>query len=242
MKLKILLSVFLSLILSVNVVTAQKKTKKIVVTGYVVDAGNNAVADANIRIDNKKTSSHTDKNGFYKVKVNPDADLIAVYAKTNQFIEKSIKGQTTINFSFPDTIVSDITAGDSNESINTGYTKINPNKTAVAVSKSDVMDVPDNAPSIYNNIYDMIQSKVPGVEVQGNKILIRGMNRMGVGNVDNSPVFVVDGMPVNTIDYIIPENVKSITFLKGTSAAIYGSQGVNGVIVIKLKKAPKAVN
>jgi TonB-dependent SusC/RagA subfamily outer membrane receptor len=49
-------------------------------------------------------------------------------------------------------------------------------------------------------------------------------------------LFVVDGVPVTTIDNIAPQMVKSIQVLKGSSAAIYGMRGSNGVIVINLLK------
>jgi TonB-dependent SusC/RagA subfamily outer membrane receptor len=45
---------------------------------------------------------------------------------------------------------------------------------------------------------------------------------------------VVDGVPVQSIDDISPRDVKDISVLKGASAAIYGSRGANGVIVITL--------
>lgn len=231
MKLKILLSIFLSLILSVNIVTAQKKNKKIVVTGHVLDGENKAIVGATILVDNKNTPSYTDENGFYKVKVKPNADLIAVVTKTFQFIEKSFEGQTTINFSFSDTIISE----------NTTKNTDNSKESDIALSNSDVFIVSDNESSVYNNIYEMIQNRVPGVEASGNKILIRGINRIGVGNVDNSPIFVVDGMPINSIDHIMPGMVKSITFLKGSASAKYGSRGVNGAIIIKLKKGDQTL-
>jgi len=46
----------------------------------------------------------------------------------------------------------------------------------------------------------------------------------------------VDGVPVNTIDNIQPQMIKTIQVLKGSSAAIYGVRGSNGVIVINLLK------
>jgi TonB-dependent SusC/RagA subfamily outer membrane receptor len=52
--------------------------------------------------------------------------------------------------------------------------------------------------------------------------------------------FVVDGMPVNSIDHILPETVQSISVLRGAAGSMYGSKGVNGIILITLKKsAPK---
>jgi len=84
----------------------------------------------------------------------------------------------------------------------------------------------------YTNIYEMIKSEVPGVLVSGNSITIRGPNSI---LSSNEPMFVVDGMMVESIDGIPPGQVKSIEVLKGPSAAIYGSRGANGVILIQLK-------
>lgn len=85
----------------------------------------------------------------------------------------------------------------------------------------------------YNNIYDMIDGEVSGVEVIGRSIRIRGIGSINSGT---EPLFVVDGSPVMDISYIYPIQVESISVLKGASTAIYGSRGSNGVIIIKLKK------
>ena len=80
----------------------------------------------------------------------------------------------------------------------------------------------------------MIQGQCPGVEVEGTKVRIRGVSSI---NSPTDPLFVVDGIIQNGgVDYISPNDVKSITVLKdAASCAIYGSQGANGVILIDLK-------
>lgn len=83
----------------------------------------------------------------------------------------------------------------------------------------------------YKNIYDMIRGEVPGVQVSGNSIKIQGASSL---TLSTEPLFVVDGVTVNTIDGIQPYMVQSIQVLKGSSASIYGSRGANGVIVINL--------
>ena len=52
----------------------------------------------------------------------------------------------------------------------------------------------------------------------------------------DEPMFVVDGVPANSIDNIDPQNVKSVEVLKGSAASIYGSRGSSGVILINLLK------
>jgi TonB-dependent SusC/RagA subfamily outer membrane receptor len=79
----------------------------------------------------------------------------------------------------------------------------------------------------------MIQGTVPGVDVYGKTIRIRGVNFQ---TSNNGPIFVIDGIISNTIDHITPNSVQSITVLKNEETALYGSRGTGGVIVITLKK------
>ena len=114
--------------------------------------------------------------------------------------------------------------------VNVGYTVVDRDDltTSVSVVKAD------QNTSVYRNIYEMIQGRCPGVDVQGTKVTIRGMNSI---NSPTEPLFVVDGVQQSgSISYISPNDVKSITVLKdAASCAIYGSQGANGVILIDLK-------
>jgi TonB-dependent SusC/RagA subfamily outer membrane receptor len=236
MKLKGLFFILLSLNFSVNILTAQKKSKKITVSGYVTDTCNNPLVGAMILIDKKNTQIHTDNSGYYKIRIRPEAKEITVLSQDNKIRSESIGGRTSINFSLRG---SDAfrqirqNEGESGESVDIGYRRMDSKKTAISVSKSDVLDVSGNEYSTYRNIYEMIQGRFPGVDVNGQKIRIRGANTLA-GN--NDPMFIVDGMPVNSIDHIIPNKVQSVTVLKGTATTIYGSRGVNGVIVITLKK------
>jgi TonB-dependent SusC/RagA subfamily outer membrane receptor len=79
----------------------------------------------------------------------------------------------------------------------------------------------------------MLRGEIPGVQVTGKSIMIRSTSTVNSGT---EPLFIVDGVPVNSIDNIQPQLVKSIQVLKGSSAAIYGSRGSNGVIIITLLK------
>jgi TonB-dependent SusC/RagA subfamily outer membrane receptor len=237
MKIKVLFTILLSLALSVSILTAQKKSKKITVSGFVIDANYRPVVGAMILVDNRNTQVYTDNNGYYKVRIRPDAIVISVYTKDKEVKSELIGNQTVINIPMgrtndPADINED--EGKIDESVDIGYRRINTKRSALPVSKSDVLDVSQDENTRYHNIYEMIQSKVPGVDVNGQKIRIRGINTFFE---NNDPLFVVDGIPVNSINHIMPNTVSSITMLKGSAAAIYGSRGVNGVIVITLKKS-----
>lgn len=111
-----------------------------------------------------------------------------------------------------------------------------------------------------NNIVNSISGKIAGVQVtsagsavgSSSKIVIRGNSSFGA----NSPLFVIDGVPIfnnvtnldggggidwgNTASDIDPNNIETLTVLKGSSAsALYGSRATNGVILITTKKGSK---
>ncbi len=93
-----------------------------------------------------------------------------------------------------------------------------------------VLEVTDDMRT-YGSVLDMMQGRIPGVQVSGNNVLIRGPSTL-LGS--NDPLFLVDNIPVD-ISYVQtmnPQDVERIEVLKGPSAAIYGSRGSNGVIAI----------
>ena len=238
MKTKILFFIVVFFTLSGNILTAQNKSKKITIYGYVNDSVYKPVVGAKILVDYKDTQVITDGNGYYKIRTRPDAVAISAFSPDRKVKTELIDGRSVINFSMGGQGVSMILKENDvqqNESIDIGYGKIDPKRTAVPVSKSDVLDVSGDEYSAYKDIYQMIQGRVPGVDVKGKTIRVRGVNSL---IHSNDPLFVVDGMPVNSIDYILPHEVQSITLLKGSATTMYGSRGVNGVIVIVLKKNP----
>jgi TonB-dependent SusC/RagA subfamily outer membrane receptor len=79
----------------------------------------------------------------------------------------------------------------------------------------------------------MIQ-ELPGVSVTGGSTInIRGAANLW-GPV--APLLILDGVPVSDFSNVSPTQVESVNVLKGASAAIYGSRGYGGVIVVKTKK------
>lgn len=230
MKTQILLPLFLSVLFSVNAVTAQKKN--LTITGYVREADSSAIKGAMIMIDRILSSVTTDEKGFYKIKVKSDAVMITVITENNRAKSDLINGRTSIDFMFGNSndVQGFITLENPDEkTVDIGITSVNSKSLSSTIN---TLDVSGDENSAYQDIYDMIAGRVPGVDVAGKKVRIRGVNSM-VSN--NDPLFVVNGVPLNSIDHILPQDVESISVLKGPSATIYGSRGVNGVIVIKLK-------
>jgi len=86
-----------------------------------------------------------------------------------------------------------------------------------------------------NTVLQAITGRVPGVQVAGNRILIRGINTI-LGSTD--PLVLVDDVPaeVSILSNIYVRDVDRIEFLKGPSASIYGLRGANGVIAVYTKR------
>jgi len=208
----------------------QKAPKKITITGYVTDVSGFSVADAIILIDGEDSGYSTDRKGFYKIKISPEKTRIGILTVPNGIIEEAIAGRTKIDFSIagyvPDQKSDKIDHGE--EPVDVGYGVVKEKSLTSPVGKIDGTK-PKYAS--YNSIYDMIRGEVPGVIVSGNSIMIRGATS---ATLNSEPLFVVDGVPVMSVDNIQPQMVKSIQVLKGSSAAIYGSRGSNGVIIVTL--------
>ena len=225
---RILLCVFLA-VNSITGLSGQKSGKKITISGFVVDANATPVADAVIMIDGEKTSNVTDRKGFYKIKVIQESKKIGVFTSSNGIIEELIDGRNNIDFTFKGSIPYKKTdQGD--ESVDIGYGKANKKDLIGPVGK---IDGTKSKYAGYKTIYDLIRGQVPGVQVNGTSIMIRSASSV---SQSNEPLFVVDGVPVTSIDNIMPSEVKSIEVLKGSSASIYGTRGSNGVILINLLK------
>ena len=119
--------------------------------------------------------------------------------------------------------------GRSGEEVNTGYDVQTRDGLTSSVSR---VDIQENS-RMYSNIYEMIIGRCPGVQVQGDRLIIRGAST-ALGSSD--PLFVVNGTIVPNLDTINPNDVKTIDVLKDASAtSLYGMQGANGVIVITTK-------
>jgi len=89
---------------------------------------------------------------------------------------------------------------------------------------------------MYTDMYELIRGRFAGVQVQSNgDIIIRGVNSF---NSSSSALIVIDGVPSNSgiLSSLPPIQVKNISVLKDGGAAIYGTRGANGVVIIETKK------
>jgi TonB-dependent SusC/RagA subfamily outer membrane receptor len=226
MKLKTGLIILTFLTMSVAL-TAQKSNSKITVTGVVTDESKKPVAGAMILVDNKNTSTATDVNGYYRIKVKSDAQTISVFTFNGLSGEEKINGRTAIFFTLKGTQAKPV-ENEQEKKVEVGYGSIKKDDLTMPVNQ---VDMGDNKNASYSTIYDLLRGTVPGIQIFGRSIRLQGS---GTTNTNSEPLLVVDGQIVSSIDYIHPREVKSVEVLKGASASIYGSRGANGVLMIKL--------
>ena len=103
----------------------------------------------------------------------------------------------------------------------------------------------DFNPGVKTNPVGLLQGKVAGLNISrttsdptstGYNIQIRGFSTLGQGT-GSAPLYIVDGVPTSNIDNIAPDEILSMDVLKdGSAAAIYGTRGTNGVILITTKR------
>jgi hypothetical protein len=215
MKVKVILILIMA-ISQVFPVSGQKKErspKKITVTGTVTE-NKKPVYGAVIFVDSVFMKIATDVMGNYRVKADPDAKVIIAAIPDKAFGRAEI-----INPSSTDIVIT--------TSLANAPPFVNSELKANANQLTKIQKI-----NTYPNIYEMIRMEVPGVTVNGTSIQIKqGHSFFG----STTPVFVVNGARVPSIDYIVPTQVKKIELLTGSQASMYsGVDGTPGVIKITL--------
>jgi TonB-dependent SusC/RagA subfamily outer membrane receptor len=229
MKIKLILLLIVSFAIIPDL-PAQKSGKKIIVTGKVLDAYKGPIANAMVMVDGKDSGRKTDADGNYRIKIKPTVSKIGVFTTITGIVEETVNGRNTINFTLEKFIPSDSGAErplPEEEVVDAGYSVSRKKDLTKPVSKADVSG---KQYTTFTSIYDMLQT-ISGVYVSGSNVTIRGTSTTG----NSSPLFVVNGSVVSSISGIDPSTVSTIEVLKGPAASIYGMQGANGVILIKLK-------
>lgn len=221
------------------------------ITGTVKDSTGNGIPGVSITVKGTKTSSVSDASGNFKIGVPVTGGTLTFTSigYTSQDVEIGSEDFITVSLQASSTQL--------NEVVVTGFgTRANTRKLTYSVAQVKGEEV---ARAGTTNIVNSLQGKVAGVMInQGaggpsssSRIRIRG-NASFSGNT--MPLFVVDGVLIqpqatgsdswgdgrdfgNALKNLNPDDYESITVLKGSAAsAIYGSQGLNGVVLITTKK------
>lgn len=225
-----ILSVCLTLlVLSVSSAYAQKT-----VTGTVLDEFGLGLPGVSILVKGTTTGTATDIDGKYSLSVPNDQATLVFSFIGYAAVEQIVGPRSVINVSMkPDerTLT---------ELVVTGYSIDSRRETTGAiatVNPKDLTVIPTG------NVEQTLQGRVSGVTVITNGqpgtssiIRVRGFGAFG----GNEPLYIVDGLPTASTDFLNPDDIESTTVLKDAAAAsIYGARAANGVIVYTTKRGAR---
>ncbi|WP_044206694.1 TonB-dependent receptor [Flammeovirga sp. OC4] len=226
----------LSLLLISNIAFSQESR---MISGKVIDSNQKApIPGVNVKVKGITKGTITDLGGNFSILVEPSETELTFTFIGYKEKTVSIYNKTTIDVSLEE----DVEQLD--EVVVVGYQvqKKSVVTGAIASVKSeDITQVP------VQNAAQSLQGKTPGVLVTpvsgqpgaGIDIRVRGTGSNG----DNTPLYVVDGIQIDNINFLNPSDIESIEVLKdAASSAIYGSRGANGVVLVTTKKGKEGVS
>ena len=207
--------------------------QQVTVRGVVTDAiTGEALPGVNVVIPGTTFGAITDANGSYTLQV-PNASATLQFSFIGYVSQDvALGGKTTLNVALTNNVaqLSEVVV------VGYGTTK----KASLTGSVSAVQGAAIQK-SALPNISNSLAGRLPGLVVvtptgqPGNDdaiLRIRGSNTLG----DNSPLIVVDGIANRDLNRLDPATIESITVIKDASAAIYGAQAANGVILVTTKR------
>ena len=209
----------------------QSAVKALEVKGQVTDSTGAALAGVSVQIKGTNSGVTTGVDGRYLLTV-PDQNAVLVFSYVGyKTLEVPVEGRQQMNV----TLTAVASALDQIVVIGYGTQKKADLTGSVANVSAEDLNTESNT-----TVGQALQGKVAGVDIvaQGGapggatKVMVRG-----IGTLNNaSPLYIVDGIYMSSIDHINPSDVKSIDVLKdASSAAIYGSRAANGVIIVTTK-------
>lgn len=192
------------------------------IAGRVTDANEVPVRDAAIYIDSVRTNIKTNRKGKFSICLPKAAQMISVFSVSNGLLEEPYNYESELQFTFAeDNIISE------GELADLGY-----HTTVRKKYRSRKKKIKDY--SQYQNIYQLLVAEIPGVQVSGETIYLRGTARKSFAN-EPAPLLFINGTQVSTLNTVIPNEIKSVKVIRNEEAALYGSRGSGGIIKIELK-------
>ncbi len=225
---------FVVILVYPNIDVSAQSNVNIIISGKVTDASNNALPGVNVLVKGTKTGTLTDFDGAYTLKADSDGILIFSYMGF-ETREVSISKRNSIDIKLNES------SQNLDEIVVIGYGTTTKKEITGAVTtlKSD-----DFNKGIYTDPIGLIQGKVAGLSITkpngadpmaGYQILLRGTNTLTSGQ---GPLIIIDGVIGADLKNVNFQDVESFDVLKdGSAAAIYGTRGSNGVIIITSKAA-----
>lgn len=212
-----------------NAVRAQQ-----VVTGTITDESGEPIIGANILIKGQSSGTISDVNGGFSLSVSSPEDILVVSYIGYETSEVKVGKRTKLYIRLTESsnLLNDVVV------IGYGSMKKGEITSAITNVKSD-----EFVQGVVKDATQLLQGKVAGLQMSapsGDPTTNVEINIRGVSTISASsaPLIVIDGIPGGNLNTIVPEDVETIDVLKdGSAAAIYGTRGTNGVIIITTKKA-----
>lgn len=207
----------------------------IVIKGTVTSETGETLPGVSLKIKGTTLGTTTDAEGNYILRVpDPQVNGILVISYLGFSTQEiAIKGQTSINIKLRD----DVKALE--EVVVIGYgtqTKGNNTGSIAKITSKDIEERP------ITRVEQALQGQMAGVTVRstsgapGSDITVNVRGAASINGV-STPLYVVDGVPIDNLSGINPSDIESIDVLKdAASAAIYGSRGSNGVVLVTTKR------
>lgn len=204
------------------------------VSGTVVDGQNEPVIGASVMVKGTTSGVATGIDGDFSIAAKP-SDVLKVSAVGYKTAEVKVVGTAPIRITLEESseVLDEVVVigyGTSTKKELTG---------SVASMKKEELN-----PGTFPNAMGMLQGKVAGLQIVNPsgadptakyEILLRGTNTLAAGQ---GPLVIIDGVAGADIRNINPQDIESIDVLKdGSAAAIYGTRGTNGVIIVTTRRA-----
>lgn len=222
---------------SLIVINEEAKEKRDeVVNGTVLDVSGKPLMGISVQVKGTAVGTITDSSGNFTIRV-PNTSVTLVFTSIGYITkEEPLSGRSNL------TVVLAASAQNLEQVIVVGYgsqRKIDVTGSVASINGNEIAKQPSANP------LSGLQGKVAGVQITNSgapgsspDILIRGL---GTFNAKTSPLYVVDGVWVDNIQFLNSADIENISVLKDASSqAIFGVKGANGVVLITTKKGAKS--
>ena len=204
------------------------------ISGTVTDEGG-SLPGVSVLIKGTNNATSTDLDGKYVISAKSTDVLVFSYVGYKS-VERPIGGKTSID------VRMETENSQLQEVVVVGYGSVKKSDLTGSVSTIKPETITERN---VNSPLEAIQGSMPGVQISSNsgrsgdgyKMVIRGNNSL----LGSSPLYVVDGVPTDNIDFLNPQDIARMDVLKdASSAAIYGSRGASGVVIVTTKSGTSA--
>ncbi|GHT67697.1 SusC/RagA family TonB-linked outer membrane protein [Bacteroidia bacterium] len=215
--------------------TGQPSLEGIKITGTVTDVNGVPLPGVNVVLEGTAIGGISNVNGEYSISVSSGTNAVLVFSYIGYITRRvSVNNKTSID------IVLYEDAQSLEEVVVVGYgiqKKVNVVGAVTSLQGAELKSIPATSTT------NAISGRLPGVTViqrngepgnLGARLLIRGRSTLG-NDSKTGPLVVIDGIQGRSMDEIDPNDISSLSVLKDASAAIYGAQAANGVILISTK-------